>query len=165
MEIEEVKETPSKNLKNNRGSDITEFEIGFITALRIIPKPFPGTEIQKFLKEAGYDRAYETVKRNIAKLKLGENLETIHKTRVNCGRKSKIGEETSKKFIELIEENRELSGTDLSHTEINHKNVSRITINELLNKNGFIARIKPNKPTISEINKEKRLKFALNHEK
>ena len=139
-----------------RGPDLSDFEKGFIDgAHRFGAKT---TEIIVQLSDVGYERSYKCVKNYVKKLKLNSNSPS---KRINCGKKRSRGEETSKKIIEEVENNRLTTATQIQRNQdINHNHVGIKTIERFLNEKGYFARRMTKKPDISLSNKEKRLKWA-----
>ena len=157
MEIEEI---DAEKAVVKRGTDLSEFEIGFITACITCTPRKKAPEITKLLGIAGYQRGYETIKEAIRKIKAKVN---FREERKKCGRKSKVGNDTKVKFLLEIEKDRSLSGNDLAKLEINHNNVTSRTVNNLLNNSGYLARIKGAKTILRNENKMQRLAFANEH--
>lgn len=56
-------------------------------------------------------------------------------------RPKSIGEDTGKKILDKVKNDRNLTAVDIHEdSEVNHKNVSYNTINRFITDNGFIAR-------------------------
>ena len=64
-------------------------------------------------------------------------------------------------MIMKVENNRDITAKDLHRDkELNHNNVSYVTITRFLNDNDLKARIKVRVPDITEVNMEKRVSWA-----
>lgn len=102
-----------------------------------------------------------TIRRWLKKI---ENNDT--KPKPKTGRPKAIGKETQEKMLDYLEEDRCRTAADIYRNSlVNHKQVSKSTIERMLNNEGLFARIAIPKPKISEINIEKRMAWAKKHEK
>ena len=138
-------------------TQVTSEEIGFMKAL--IKQGKNGKEIYQLMQDEGFQIGYSTVTLWIKKIKTG-----IIKRKRGSGRKRAIGTETKTKMISTVDQNRRITAKDLfRNTEINHNNVSKTTIQRMLNAEGFRARIAQRKYAISKKNKKKRLAWTKRH--
>ena len=109
--------------KIGRKSDLSQFEIGFISGqLNVKPKK-TAVDIRDSLEEAGFQRSYLTVQRAICKLEKG--IIITSENRQNCGRKPKIGKETGMKIIKEVEKNRQITTEQICKLSANYKKNSR----------------------------------------
>ena len=98
-------------------------------------------EISDILRNKGYNVSKSTVDRWIKEMMHYEEKrgDGEHVTPIKTGRPSAIGDETGKKMLEIVEDDRDTTASDLFRDEVNHNEVCVHTIRRFLNKAGFLA--------------------------
>jgi transposase len=119
--------------------------------------------IHQKLQSQNYEITYQTIKNWVKKI---ENNEVIMSDKPKEGRPKMIGEDTKTKIIQIIEQNRRTTATDIANNStINYKGLSDRTFQRFIKDElGYKARRPKKKYHISDLNIKNRLEWAQNHE-
>lgn len=99
-----------------------------------------------------------TIRHTIKKFETGDGTSKAFRDAPRKGRPKKVDKRTGRRIIRTLEQNRRKTAREL-RDELN-LSISVSTIKLFLKNAGFIGRVAVRKPFISEINREKRRKFA-----
>ena len=131
--------------------DLSDFERGMIVGLHLAGKS--GRDIEKILKVGK-----STANRVISAYHESEKTTTAPRT----GRPPILDEQSTRQLVRTVKKNRKAAVEEITHEFASGLNisVSKRTVQRVLHKEGFYARVGVRKPFVSETNRTRRLKWS-----